>query len=246
MFCNILNLFYRTKNRAGSARPRSSTSPRIEELESRWAPSGSGLYPDQTPPYTTVTNASVQIIPNLASMTVTEKVTATVSNAPEWTGVYLAAVPPGTPNPNGNVHINLNNQQRTLSLDSNGQATTTFTIPLFGFMTPQELTVQYLGGYENPSGVLTYRPSYFNAPLYMNFDNALLPANLTFTPLSSQQTYLGSGSLPPYTSANGETDDFGLFSFLYADPGIIESMQILGLQLPGIFAAELGAFGSQF
>lgn len=246
MLSNILKLVCRGKVRPYSARPRSSAPPRFEELEPRLAPSDGVLYPDQTPPYTTVTNASVQIIPNLSSMTVTEKVTATVSNSPEWTGVYLAAVPPGTPNPNGDVHINLNNQQQTLGLNSKGQATATFTMPLFGFMTPQELTVQYLGGYENPSGALAYRSSYFNSPLYMNFDNVLLPADLTFTPLSSQQTYLGYGNWPPYTSANGETDSFGLFSFQYADPGVITSVQALGLQLPGIFAAELGAYGSLF
>lgn len=245
MFCNILNLVCRGKIQSASTRPRSSSPPRIEELEPRLTPSSSGLY-DQTPPYTTVTNASVQIIPNLSSMTVTEKVTATVSNAPEWGGSNWLAVPPGTPNPNGNVHFNLNNQQQTVALDNNSQATATFTMPMLGFIAPQELTVQYLGGYENPSGTLAYRPSYFNSPLYMNFDNVLLPADLTFTPLSSQQTSIGYGNRPPYTSVNGETDNFGLFSFQYADPGFIESVQILGLQLPGIFAVELGAFGSEF
>jgi hypothetical protein len=204
-------------------------------------PSDIGAGPPGSP-FATVTNASVQIIPNLSSLTVTETVTATVSNAP--------SVPPGTPTPGafatfrgGSVHINLNNQQQFAQLNSNSQATATFTLPLFALMAGQELTVQYTGGLGSPSGVVVYSASYFNSPLYVNFDNFLLPADLTFTPLSSQQM---QPLWPPYTSINGEMDNFGPFSFQYSDPGVITSVQALGLQLPGIFAAELGAYGSLF
>ncbi len=246
MFSSILNLLCRGRNRSGSARSFSAAPPRLEELESRLTPSNSGLYPDQTPPYTTVTNASVQIIPSLATLTVTENVKTTVSSAPLWGGVYWVPVPPGTPTPSGAVHINLNNQQQTVTLNSDGQATATFTMPLLVFMTPQELTVQYLGGNEGSSGIPLFYPSYFNSPLYKNFDNFLLPAVLTFSPLSSQQMQFTGGYWPPYTSVNGETDNFGLFAFQYADPGAITGIQLLGQQLPAIFAAALGAYGSEF
>jgi hypothetical protein len=242
MFSSILNRICRRKNPSVSARPCSWTPPRLEELESRLTPSANGLYPDQTPPYTTVTNASVQIIPNLSSLTLTEKVTATVSSAPLWTGYGWLAVPPGTPTPSGEVRINLNNQIQIVNLNSDGQTTATFTMPLFVFMTPQELTAQYLGGTESTSGVPLFYPSYFNSPLYKNFDNFLLPAELTFSPLSTQQMQNWSGQWPPYTSVNGEMDNFGLFSFQYVDPGFITSMELFGQQLPGIFAAALGAY----
>jgi hypothetical protein len=48
--------------------------------------------------------------------------------------------------------------------------------------------------------------------------------------------------LNPYYTAQGETDDLGLFSFNYTDPGTISTVTVLGLQLPGIFALNLGAF----
>jgi hypothetical protein len=248
MFRNILNQLCRGRNCPDSARPCSSAPPRIEELESRLAPSVNPPWPP--PPIATVTNASVLIIPNLSSLTVTEVVTATVSNDP--------SVPPGTPPPpgarGGVVRINLNNQQTDyLHLNGNGQATATFTMPLFVFMAGQELTVQYYGESRAPSGGYLHNPSYFNSPLYVNFDNFLLPAILTFTPLSSTQMssdgiwppyrgFLGATDWPPSTSVNGETDYFGLFGFQYADPGFIISTQILGQQLPGIFAAALGAY----
>ncbi|MHB8736927.1 MAG: hypothetical protein ACYC6M_16610 [Terriglobales bacterium] len=63
-------------------------------------------------------NASVQVIPNLSNLTVTEKVTASVTNAPTFnpfTGL-TTPVPPGTPNPSGRVSFNLNNQQQQANL----------------------------------------------------------------------------------------------------------------------------------
>lgn len=258
MFDNILNRLSRGRKQSVSARSRSSASPRLEELESRLTPSWMGPGPPGSP-FATVTNASVLIVPNLSNMTVTEVVRATVSNAP--------SVPPGTPNPSlglryrPDVRINLNNQQQSVQLDSNSQATAIFTMPLFVFMAGQELTVQYSAGLAGPSGVVVYNASYFNSPLYVNYDNLLHPAVLTFTPLSSDQmsVYPGLGywppyspfgngetAWPPYTSLNGETDNFGSFSFQYADPGVITSIQALGLQLPGIFAAALGAYGPGF
>ncbi len=256
MFRNILNLLCRGRNRPASGQSRSSACPRLEELECRLTPSDIASWPPPAWPYATVTNASVQIIPNLASLTVTEKVTAMVSNAP--------SVPIGTTTPGaygrGVVQINLNNQQQIFILNSDSQATATFTMPLFVFMTGQELTVFFAGGSRSPAGGLVYSQSYFNSPLYVNFDNFLLPANLSFTPVSSNQMLVfppgvgtwvpysgvnGETNWPPYTSVNGETDNFGLFAFQYADPGAITGIQLLGQQLPAIFAAALGAYGSE-
>lgn len=257
MFGNLLNRLGRGRNRPSSPRSHSSTRPRLEELESRLTPSSMGAGPPGSP-YDTVTNANVLIVPNLSNLTVTETVIATVSNAP--------SVPPGTRTPGafaairggGILHINLNNQQQDAKLNSDSQATVTFTLPLFVFMAGQELTVQYPAGLASPSGVVLYNASYFNSPLYVNYDNFLFPALLTFTPLSPDQmsAYPGMGywppyspfgngetAWPPYTSVSGETDNFGAFSFQYADPGVITSIQALGFQLPGIFAAGLGAYG---
>jgi hypothetical protein len=50
--------------------------------------------------------------------------------------------------------------------------------------------------------------------------------------------------LRPFYTVNGETDSLGnnLFAFNYVDPGVINTVNVLGFQLPGIFALQLGAF----
>jgi hypothetical protein len=227
MFSNILNLLFRGKTRSGPARYRSAASPRLEELESRLAPFGL---------FQSYLNASVQIIPNLSSFTVTENVTATVVDYMGPLGVSPVPVTGGT------VYFNLNNQLQQTQVDSNGQATATFKVPLFELFSTQLLTLQSYGGTSEafPSYFRAY-PSYFMAPLYRNFDNFLFPANVTFPWQNSG--YFASDFRLPTNSANGETDNFGLFSFQYSDPGVITSMELFGRQLPGIFAAALGAYG---
>lgn len=217
-------------------RSRSPISLRLEELEARQTLSAT---------IATATNASLQIIPNLSAFTVTEKVTVTVTNAPTYFPLSgtTESVPPGTPPPSGTVFFNLNNQQKQAQLDSNGQATATFTMPLLVFFTSQELTAQYAGASITSPSVLTYQGSTFNAPLYLNFDNLLLGSNVTFNALSTQTS---TSPLPPYNTAQGETDNFGPFSFQYADPGLITGVQAFGHEFPGIYAAAFGAYGPEF
>jgi hypothetical protein len=245
MFRNILNLLCPGRNRADSARSCSSAPPRLEELEAR-------LTPMQIP---TITTASVLVVPNLSSMTVSEVVTATVANTPTGSeagyplGTILTVpLPPGTPNPGGSVNIGLNNQQQNVQLDGNGQARAIFTLPLFVLLTGQQLSVQYsgadIGTLEN---IYRYGVSYFNSPLYLNFDNLLSPASVTFVPFSPDQEINNARNpVPLYYSVNGETDNFGALSFQYADPGVITGIQVFGLQLPPSFAAAVGAYGPEF
>lgn len=225
--------------RKAAASTPPSTRPCLEELESRVTP---------TPFSGTYTNAVVQVTPNFLAGTVTETVTANVTNAPTFDSIsgVTTPVPPGAVTPSGTILFNLNNHQQQAQLNSNGQATASFTLPIFAVLTSQQLSVEYEGG---PNS----EPSAFNAPLYMNFDNLLLPATLTFGQLSPQQltpsfnTTTGAlTSLPPFNTAQGETDSMGLLRFGYTDPGVISSVDALGIDLPGMFAAALGAYGPLF
>jgi hypothetical protein len=258
MFLNSLtNWLRKQQNSAEKSPQRPHTRLRLEELEDRLVPTpitGIGTY----------TNASVQITPGF---TVTEKVTATVTNFPtvsvnSSTGaVTVNPIPNGAPSPSGGtVLFNLNNMQQLATLNSSGQATATFQVPLLAFLTSQELTVSYspFVQFTDSSGN-SWNGSTFNAPLYKNWDNVLLPATLTFNQLTPQQVNaefisyeqnnVGSptppnnpSTLDPYYTAQGEKDDFGLFSYSYVDPGTIQTVTALGMQLPGIFAANLGAY----
>ncbi len=201
-------------------RESESVPPRLEELESR-------LNPDVVVP--TTMNASIQITPNLFALSVTERVTATVTPAP------FGPSPPLT------VLFNLNTQQQQAQLDSNGNATVTFSFPWLALFTSQELYVQYVGG---AAGGYVFGGSTFNAPVYLNFDNLLFPANVTFNPLPVPPA--ANTLLPPYNTAQGETDNFGLFACSYSDPGVITSIELFGQTLPGFFAAALGAYGPEF
>jgi hypothetical protein len=91
----------------------------------------------------------------------------------------------------------------------------------------------------------------------MNFNNLLFPSVLTFGQLTPQQAHdtfnaNDRASIEPYSAlafyntAQGETNNFGIDSFLYTDPGVINQVQVLSFTLPGIFAAELNAYGPQF
>jgi hypothetical protein len=212
---------------ASNSRDCKRIRPALEHLEDRITP---------ITPFPTVMNVSVQIIPNLSNLTVTEKVTANVSF--EGGGSFQPPIAP--------VQFNLNNQQQSINSNGNGQATATFTLPLATLLTSQTLLVSYPAHYANPSNLATLEivGSYFAAPLYTNFDNLLFPATLTFgTPTSQQILERGVGGVAGselvdissilFNTVQGETDAMGLLSFSYNDPGTITSFQVLGLTLPG-------------
>ncbi|HEY7425056.1 MAG TPA: hypothetical protein VH682_12565, partial [Gemmataceae bacterium] len=87
---------------------------------------------------------------------------------------------------------------------------------------------------------------------YMNFNNLILPATLTFgqlTPQQVQDTVDTNGNLTKlanFNTAQGESDNFGIANFLYVDPGTINQIQAFGFTIPGSFAAQLNAYGPTF
>lgn len=224
MFSNLLKTRSRGDNRAKSPPARSSLS--LEELESRFTPTGVNIYTDIVP--------SVQIIPNFFNFTLTEKVTANVTTITSGPRGNLAGA---------SLDFSLNNQQQTATVDSSGHATATFTMSMLALFTGQTLTVHTSGTTIPPprptDAWYFYHSSTVTAPLYLNFDNLLFPAALSFNSLVQQPTN-DSGVLK---TTQGEMDDFGLFSFQYVDPGLIASVQFFGMELPGFFAAALGAYG---
>ena len=162
-------------------------------------------------------------------------------------GGPITPVPPGATTPSGTVFFNLNNQQQSAVLNSSGQATVTFTLPFFTLLTSQTLQAMYV-----PADNSEQIGSIFTAPLYMNFNNLILPATLTFGQLTPQQRVDTTGangnltSLTSFYTAQGESNSFGLFTFLYTDPGTINQIQVLGFTIPGSFAAQFNAFGPTF
>ncbi len=224
MFRNLLKTRLGGESRRTVRRSRSSIPLCLEELETRLTPSTTVV---------TDTSASIQIIPNYFAFTVTEQVTATVT---------MQSPPSGTPNASGTVFFNLNNQQQQAQLNSNGQATASFTLPLLALFASQELTAQYAGASITSPSDITYQASTFNAPLYLNFYNLLFPANVTFNSPSTQSS--GSSGLPPYNTAQGETDSFGQVSFHYVDPGIITSIEAFGQTYSGSFGSQSTSSGA--
>jgi hypothetical protein len=234
--------------RKAAVRSRPTARPCLEELEGRLTPSAV---------VSTYTDVSVQVAPSFFSGTVKETVTATVKNVPSFnpTTGQTTPVPSGAGPASGTVLFNLNNQMQNAQLNSNGQATVSFTLPIFAVLTSQTLEASYLG---TPSAMdlsdFDYLGSTFLAPLYMNYNNLLFSATLTFGQLTPQQTAppptnptTGQPtSLPLFNTAQGETDSFGIVNFLYTDPGVINQVEVLGFTLPGSFAAQLNAFGPQF
>jgi hypothetical protein len=217
----------------------STTQPSLEELESRFTPSAA-FPPYLVPPvyFESYTDATVQVTPNLFSGTVTETITATVTSTINGSLPYPSR-----------VLFNLNNLSQSAQLNSNNQATASFTLPILALFTSQTLDVQYTGGERGQVVPFIVSPSDFRAPLYMNFDNLFLPAILSFGHLTQQQlnpTVDNTGrptGLPSFNTAQGETENFGIFSFHYTDPGIIDSVTVGSMTLPGIFAFALDAYG---
>jgi hypothetical protein len=241
-FLQLMNEVLGRRSTPKMSEPRPTTRLHLEELEDRLTPAPvfAGTY----------TDAIVQVTPNLAAGTVTEKVTATVITAPQYSPItgQTTPVPGGAGTPTGMILINLNNQQQQVKLDANGQATATFTLPLLSVLTSQELMVNYSGSFNASSN--SYQGSQFNAPLFMNHDNVFLPSTLTFGQLTPQQvspSFDSSGHVTSLASLNtgqGETDNLGLFAFHYGDPGTIDSVDIAGFHLPGLVAIALDAYGT--
>jgi hypothetical protein len=254
MFLHTRTAFLRKRSQAKAPQTRPSSRLWLEELEDRLTPSFAGTA-------YTYTNAAIQITPNLASHSITETVTATVTTVPAvdpTTGQITGPIPAGAGTPIGTVLFSLNNELQSATLNANGQATATFTVPLQSLQNLAEwnashvLAVQYAGS-STASG--TYSPGpLFIAPIYTNFLNALFPALLTFGQLTPQQvagnlnTSTGQVTpLPTFNTAQGETDDFGLFAYQYVDPGTINSMTIGSMTLPGGFAYyQIGSLVKQF
>lgn len=251
MLLNSLTNWFRQRILEETPPSRPNARLRLEELEDRLVPSFVGTA-------NTYTNASVQITPNVSRLSVTETVTATVTTIPftNTTTGMTTPVPSGAGNnaTGGTVLFNLNNQQASANLNSNGQATATFTVPLLAFLTSQTLELSYQGF--APDSSSSYNSSSFLAPLYLNFDNLMFSSMLTFNQLTPQQqagTFTTTGgpsgfgvqtSLPSFYTAQGETNSLlnGLIKFNYVDPGTIDTVSVLGFNLPGIFAFELGAY----
>lgn len=243
MFLRALTRFLHKQFADKTLPPRPSRRLRLENLEDRLTPSFTGTA-------ATYTNAVVSIAPNISALSVTETVTATVKTVPSYdpTTGTTTPVPAGASTPSGTVLFNLNNLQASATLNTNGQATASFQLPLLAVFTSQTLEVDYLG---TPlPNVSAYGSSVFLAPLYKNFDNLLLPATLSFGTLTPQQQFGSFSNLIPPTqtslvsfyTAQGEKDDFGLFSYQYVDPGIINTVTALGRNFPGIFALALDAY----
>jgi hypothetical protein len=221
---------------------RPTIRPTLESLEDRITPTDFGTY----------TNVTVQIVPNLSNFTVTEKVTANVTvNGTINSETLPPSFTPGTGPAvsTGLVLFNLNNQQQKADVNSNGQATATFTLPLFTLFTSQTLQVNYQGASLNND---FFEPSQFLAPLYTNFDNLIFVATLTFNTVTHQQqtgTFnpaTGVFLLPSFNTAQGETNNMGLLVFNYDDPGTITTFQNFGFTFPGSFAFAVGAYGPEF
>jgi hypothetical protein len=253
------------ESRANGARVRPSPQPQLEQLENRLTPSVISTatkakvpalpaavlmkYPKPVD-VSTVTNATVRVVPNLVAGTVTESVTATVMNAPHYdpaTGT-ITPLTPGAATPAGTVYFNLNNQQMSATLDSDGQATVTFTLSLLTVLTSQELSVSFPT--QTVGGVI-HSASLFNAPLYMNFNNLFFGAMLTFGQLTLDQLNapIVNGTVagqPLYNTAQGETDSFGPINFLYSDSGVISYVLAFGIDFPGFVADQFNAYGPEF
>jgi hypothetical protein len=213
---------------------------RLEQLEDRVVPAF--ISP-------TYTNASIQITPGL---TVTEKVTVSVTPFGSFnSSTGVTTPPPTTTAPaGGTVAINLNNMQQTATLNSNGQATFTFNVPLLAFLTSQQLEISFQS-FTDGSGDF-YEPSFFSAPIYKNFNNVLilnmlLPSTITFNlPTPQQLNPPTSNGFVPFNTVAGEMDSVagGLVTYNYVDPGTIQTVSTPFGVFAGFPAAfQLGAYG---
>jgi hypothetical protein len=224
-------------------RVRPINCPVLEPLEQRLTPAGISTY----------TNASIALTPNFFAGSVTEKVTAIVSPVQHTfsPGQPYTVTALGGPTPDGGtVFFGLNNQQQKAQLNSQGQATATFTLPLFSMVGGQMLTLQYEGFYADSTSSNTFFGSNFNAPVYLSFYNLLLPSTITFntfTPWGAPYSPdTGPLSLQQSNSSQGETNSFSFITLYYTDPGTVSSIQFGGFNLPGSLAAALGIYGTEF
>ncbi|HEY7308908.1 MAG TPA: hypothetical protein VH643_06015 [Gemmataceae bacterium] len=223
-----------------SSADRPTVHPILESLEERITPTDFGTY----------TNTTVQIVPNLFNLTVTEKVTANVTVNGTFDPMTHAFTPgTGPAVSTGMVLFNLNNQQQLANVNSNGQATASFTLPILTLFTSQALQASYEGA---TLGSDTFESSQFLAPLYTNFDNLIFVATLTFGTLTHQQqtgTFnptTGVFVLPSFNTAQGESNNMGVLNFHYDDPGTITTFEAFGSTFPGSLAFKVGAYGPEF
>jgi hypothetical protein len=230
MFQTSLTNWLRKRAPVKTHPPRPTTRLRLEELEERAVPSAApSSFVDTYP------NVSVQITPNIAALTVTEKVTVSVTPF----GIYNSSTgqttqpPTNTPPAGGTVWFNLNNAQASATVNGNGQATATFKVPLLTFLSNQILAVQF-NGFTDSSGN-QFAPTSQTFPLYTNDLNVVLPSTLTFTQPTPQQLNLPSPSLAPFGAIAGEKDDFGFVSFGYVDPGVVNSATVGSVPIPAPF-----------
>jgi hypothetical protein len=175
--------------------PVITVRPQLEPLEDRLSPTATSI------------GVALNITPNLLTFTATETITATVTQQGST-----------TPITSGTVSFNVNNQQGTAALNSNGQATFAVNLPLSAVAFNQTLDVSFQGPAADPSS--------FVAPVYLNIWNAVLPSQLTYGPPATNPT----GVPPSLGSIGGESDALFLFGIPvvahYVDPGLIDSVAI--------------------
>jgi hypothetical protein len=136
------------------------------------------------------------------------------------------------------VAFNLNNQAAQVCTDTNNQAMATFSLPVLSLMAGQTLQTQY-----TPDSASLLSASSFLSPVYLNLDNLLFAANITFG--NPAATFTGFTDMNftnvQFNSTFGEMNTVQLFSlpvtFNYTDPGIIASVSTLGFTFPGFFSA---------
>ncbi|HTU90485.1 MAG TPA: hypothetical protein VMF69_10460 [Gemmataceae bacterium] len=200
--------------RSTPAQRVAATRPRLEELEERLTPTT----------YDTITNAAISITPNFSARTASETITATVTNNTSG-GPSVTA---------GNFSVNVNNMLNVNgTLNSSGQGSLTFTLPLVAVAVPQTIEVYYGGA---TVGANTFNPSVLFSPVYLNAMNAFLPSTITFVPPALSQSSL---PVSPFGTHNGESDDVAFIDFNYIDPGTMQTFTLFGFTLPGSFSSNL-------
>ena len=206
------------KSPGGNLSRRSSAArPCLEELEDRATPTT----------FDTITQVSINITPNFLAQTATETVTASVVNYQT-----LKSVTSGT------LFFNLNGQTATVVLNgTSGTGTLSTSLPLYAVVANQTLGVNFSGA---TVGSDTYKSSNFLSPVYLNVLNVALPSQIYFRipPVGINPFFI-----PFNTSFGGEYNVVSLFSnpitFHYIDPGTIDTLNILGFNLPGSFSSAL-------
>jgi hypothetical protein len=219
--CTMTLFGYRRTVNAKPPQGDTTVRPCLELLEDRVAPAVIG----------TTTNVAISISPNLLSLTAVETITATVTQQ-DTNGMPVSV---------GSVVFNVNNQQGTVPLNSNGQASFTATLPLFAVATNQTVLASYGSTIIGPPTVnLLFVGSQFLSPVYLNMFNEVFPSQVTF---GTQP----NGTFSPgisFNSASGETNAVTVFflpvDFNYIDPGRIQSITIGGFTLPGSFSSVFG------